>query len=183
MDENYTTTTTFTGVIYSWTNTITDMSYIGSTTNEYNRKAVFLSKAEHYAGKKINEARAEHGVSAFQYQVLETITAPDETSLKIKLDEREAFYIQKYQTTITGYNTALYGRGQKGIKLSDETKQKMSNSHKKIAVKITDMNNNTTTIFPSMTLANTTLRIPLSSMNRILNLGGGNWKNYKITAA
>ena len=183
MDDSTTTTTTFSGVIYSWTNTITDMSYIGSTKNEYNRKAVFKSKTKHYAGRKINEARQKFGVAAFQYQVLETITANDEGTLQIKLDEREAFYIQKYQSTITGYNTALYGKGQKGIKLSDATKRKMSDSHHKIAVKITDTSNNTTTTFPSMTAAYTSLSIPLSTMHKILGNGGGEWKNFKITAA
>lgn len=187
MDEN-TTTSILTGVIYSWTNTTANSDefnwcYIGSTIHEYNRKSVFKSTKSKYAGKKINDARKEYGIAAFQYQVIEIVTAPDETTLKMQMNEREKYYINKFNSTITGYNTALYGKGQNGIKLSDETKKKMSDSHKKIAVRITDASNNTITIFPSLKSANKTLDIPLSSMHKILSHGGGEWKNFKIEAA
>ena len=89
VDQN-TTTTTYTGVVYSYTNTTAGdeygYRYIGTTSNEYVRKSLWnSSKTERYAGDKVNGARKRYGIASFKYEILATIQCSDPEELKIEL--------------------------------------------------------------------------------------------------
>ena len=108
VDQN-TTTTTYTGVVYSYTNTTAGdeygYRYIGTTSNEYVRKSLWnSSKTKRYAGDKVNGARKRYGIASFKYEILATIQCSDPEELKIELEKEEAKYIRQYNSIEKGYN-------------------------------------------------------------------------------
>lgn len=183
------TTGLYVGVVYCYTNTTLgdeyDFKYIGSTTNEYMRKAMWnSSKTKKYAGKKVNTARSQYGITAFDYQVLATITNPDLKQLQKVLDEEEAKYIKQYNSIEKGYNMSEGGKGKKGIKLSEEVKKKISDSHFKIPMKVFDNLTKKTTIYRSMSEVSRILKVSLSYLHGILvSKTEKTWNNYQISVA
>lgn len=57
------------GIIYRYLSP-SGKSYIGQTTNEKLRRRSWMSDKYHYAGAKIDRARAKYGSSSFLYEVL-----------------------------------------------------------------------------------------------------------------
>jgi len=188
-DQNTTTTTTYEGVVYSYTNTTAGdeygYRYIGSTSNEYVRKSLWnSSKTKRYAGDKVNKARSQYGITAFSYQVLATITSPDLKQLQKELDEEEAKYIKQYNSIEKGYNMSEGGKGKKGIKLSEEIKKKISDSHFKIPMKVFNSLTKETKIYRSMSEASRILKVSLSYLHGIfVSKTAKTWNNYQISVA
>lgn len=116
------------GVVYVYVNYSNNnefgKSYVGCTTEENIRKKQWDSENEHYAGKKIDEARKSYKDS-FVYRVEEVFWGDDKSEMEKYLEKREAFYIQVYDSYNNGYNSNMGGRGNLGVKMSNETKQKM----------------------------------------------------------
>lgn len=114
------------GIIYKYTSP-SGKSYIGQTIDpkkRYNEHRRMTNDCVfHRAVKK-------YGFENFKYEVLVTVDLDDEQELKQKLDFFEKFYIRKYKTFENGYNLTLGGGGTLGRKISDDTKQKLSESHK-----------------------------------------------------
>lgn len=100
----------FTGVIYRWVSP-TNRSYIGQTINPLTRYNDFLNTAKTYGGLVIDRARRKYPPKAWQYSVLEVISKSSKDELANMLDEREIFYIQKYDSYHSGYNSTLGGGG------------------------------------------------------------------------
>mgnify|MGYP000895807222 CR=1 FL=1 len=95
--------------------------YIGSTSNIYKRKNEHwnrLKQGTHFNSKMSNYYN-KYGEGCFEYDIIE-LCNDDE------LIEREQFYID---TLRPYFNIRPYAHSNKGIKLSDETKEKMSKSH------------------------------------------------------
>lgn len=183
------TTTTYVGVVYSYTNTTAGeeygFRYIGSTSNEYVRKSLWNSiKTQHYAGSKVNDARKRLGITAFKYEVLATITSSNPQELKIELEKEEAKYIQQYNSIEKGYNMSEGGQGKKGMKLTDEVKRKISDSHYKIPMKVFNSLTKETVLYRSMSEVNRKLKVSLSYLHRIfVSKTEKTWHNYKISVA
>ena len=188
IDEN-TTTTTYTGVVYSYTNTTAGdeygFRYIGSTSNEYVRKSLWnSSKTKRYAGDKVNGARKKFGIASFKYEVLATIQCSDPQELKIELEKEEAKCIKQYNSIEKGYNMSEGGQGKKGMKLTDEVKKKISDSHFKIPMKVFDSLTKETTVYSSMSELNRKLNVSLSYLHRIsVSKTQKTWHNYEISVA
>lgn len=184
-----TTTTTYTGVVYSYTNTTAGdeygFRYIGSTSNEYFRRALWnSSKTKKYAGDKVNGARKRFGIASFKYEVLATIQCSDPEELKIELEKEEAKYIRQYNSIEKGYNMSEGGQGKKGMKLTDEVKRKISDSHFKIPMKVFNNLTKETKIYRSMSEASRTLKVSLSYLHGILvSKTEKTWNNYQISVA
>jgi len=124
------------------TNKITKKQYVGQTifTLEQ-RKASHLSETSRMADNMyFHNSIRKHGVDSFDWEILEDGLLDEE------LNEREIFYIKKYDTFNNGYNLTLGGEGchgykhpeeiliflserRIGSKASIETRQKMSTSH------------------------------------------------------
>ena len=84
--------------IYKITNNITNQSYIGQSKDIDQRFKEHCNHKNTVVGADINL----YGVENFSFEILE-ICAPE------KLDEREVYYIEKYNTYNTGYNKSIGG--------------------------------------------------------------------------
>ena len=94
--------------------------YIGCTPEEGTRRRIWLKPKNKYAGEKIADARKKYTINAFAYDILETHYDPDIDKLVEKLEERESYYIEKYDTVEHGFNGNYGGTGRKGQKISDD---------------------------------------------------------------
>lgn len=110
------------GVIYCITNTVNKKCYIGQTTNPDLRIKNYIQKR--CKGQiKLYNAIQKHGNENFTFEIIDT--AVDQ----IQLDLLENLFISKYDSIKNGYNCK---EGGANGKFSEETRQKMSNSHKGI---------------------------------------------------
>ena len=107
--------------IYMWTSP-SGKSYIGQSVDLTMRKRIFCTFNHTYGGNKINCARKKYShKSLWNYKVLEYCGVD-------KLDERERYYIELYDTINNGYNCESGGHENKII--SDEVKRKLSEAMK-----------------------------------------------------
>lgn len=115
--------------IYKITNLENNKIYIGQSINieerwkdhrtDYLRSDVLLYRA-----------MRKYGIENFKFEVLEECAVEE-------LDEREIFYINKYNSYICspnsqGYNMTLGGGGVRGLTLKEESKEKISNTLKEL---------------------------------------------------
>ena len=111
------------GVVYRYINQTEGneqgWSYVGSTMNEKTRRYSWNNHGnKSYGGEKINAARVKFGIESFTYEMLEEICDADENALQMKLDEREAYYVQHFNSIQNGYNTSKGGTGNNGVNFS-----------------------------------------------------------------
>ena len=87
--------------IYKFTNQITGKSYIGQSVNietRYKNHKYRLHSKSHLENTYFHKKLAEYGFEKFDFEVLEECSIAE-------LDEREKYYIQKYNTLYpNGYN-------------------------------------------------------------------------------
>jgi group I intron endonuclease len=108
--------------IYEILNSVNGHRYIGSTTNtrtRWNRHLSFLRSGNHHS-KHLQYAWTKYGEENFIFSVLEVCDSDN-------LFAREQFYIDEIHPE---YNMAPIARSCFGIRRSEETKRKMSNSAK-----------------------------------------------------
>lgn len=109
------------GYIYKTTNLVNNKIYIGQ------KKAnSFLSNKYLGSGTLFLRAVNSYGKDNFICELVEECNSASE------LNEREIYWINFYNSTDTsiGYNLTLGGEGIRGYSMSDETKEKISNSLK-----------------------------------------------------
>lgn len=108
------------GIIYKATNKINRKSYIGQTTLSLKTR-----KRQHF--RAINDkyyfhnALKKYGQENFKWEIIEEAE-------NYKLNEKEIYYIKKYNTFYNGYNSTSGGNS--NFKVSDETRRKISESKK-----------------------------------------------------
>lgn len=108
--------------IYYIKNTLNNNMYIGQSVNIRTRFSAHkssLKNNKHY-NEKLQEDFNKYGMNIFEFGVLEECK-------RESLDEKEQYYIKKYNTVESGYNNA--SGGLKGFKSSEETKLKVSLHH------------------------------------------------------
>jgi len=110
------------GVIYCYHCISTGKKYIGQTDNERRRKYehIYQSKAIKKNGYKCKfyNAVRKYGWDNFIYGIIECVDVEH-------LNDREVYLIEFYDTFKNGYNTNIGGKGCRGFKLSEETKEKL----------------------------------------------------------
>jgi len=111
------------GVVYRYINQSegeeNGWSYVGNTMNEQIRQYSWNNHGnKSYGGEKINAARVKYGLENFTYEILEEIYDADENALQVKLDEKEAYYMQQFDSIDHGYNTSKGGTGNNGVNFS-----------------------------------------------------------------
>lgn len=118
------------GIIYVITNTINDKIYIGQTKDSLETR--FKRHKNNTGAVYLRNAFNKHGFENFNIEYVEHYDTDDVSKLQDWLDETEIAYIRLFDTTnpTIGYNITKGGRGSLGVKHSDETKQKMSESQK-----------------------------------------------------
>lgn len=110
--------------IYEIHNILNDKRYIGQSTDIYNRWDIHknqLRKQCHF-NDYLQNAWNKHGEDAFEFNILEICSAD-------LLNEKECFYISKYETIDhnKGYNLK---QGGNGLQVSDESRLKMSKAQR-----------------------------------------------------
>ena len=119
------------GVVYSYENTADEnKKYVGCTPRERTRRDSWRNWKNAYAGEKIKTARKNSTLSDWSYKVEERLYSDDLQELQAKLEEREAFYIDFYDSCNNGYNSNRGGTGHTGMTRSEETRRKISINHR-----------------------------------------------------
>ena len=106
--------------IYKITNVMNQKSYVGLSTNIFNRWQQHIKGGTSVA---LQRAINKHGISNFKFEILEIC---DESVLS----DRERFWITKLQTHKMGYNLSNGGELTLGFRLNDESYEKIANSRK-----------------------------------------------------
>ena len=111
------------GIIYGWYNTKSEKWYIGQTIDEEGR---FKRHMDYAINKKddtyFHRALRKYGLENFVYCVLE------DNILRENLNLKEIEWIEYYDSFYNGYNLTTGGDSKRII--SEETKRKLSESHK-----------------------------------------------------
>ena len=93
--------------IYKITNILNDKCYIGQSINIYQRwaehKYISIHEIERFKNNKFYNAIKKYGIENFSFDILE------ETSID-KLNERERFWINYYNSFYDGYNSTIGGQ-------------------------------------------------------------------------
>lgn len=123
------------GIIYKVTNNVNIKCYIGQTRQNLDlrwRQHITASNNPKNADYNSHFHRAirKHLPSNFIVEELVRIESDDVDYLLVELNKLEIHYIKKFDTYRYGYNSNEGGGANKGLKHSDETKKKMSESRK-----------------------------------------------------
>lgn len=103
--------------IYVITNKINGKKYVGfHATNNFNDGYMG-------SGVAINDAIKKYGIENFSKEILEECNI-------YNWGEKERYWIKKLKTYNNGYNLTIGGEGSIGLKLSNESKKKISESNK-----------------------------------------------------
>ena len=118
------------GIIYKFTNNINGHSYIGQTINPKSRYQDHVGRVKKNTG--LDTAIAKYGAENFSYEVLYETPELPYSQVKDLLNEKEIYYINKYDTYNNGYNQTLGGKGTVGMPCSEESKEfrKWYNAHR-----------------------------------------------------
>lgn len=101
------------GYIYKISNDVNDKIYIGQTSRSiHKRKVDYWYEVEHYEGtvldRPINKAMRKYGMDKFHMKVIEEVDND-------RLDEREIYWIEYYDSYHNGYNATIGGGGRRQI--------------------------------------------------------------------
>lgn len=120
------------GYIYLITNKITGMKYVGQTKRDIEKRFkehCFIASNTERNLHLYNSMR-KYGIENFSFDVLEEDVA------ECDLDDRERYYIEKYDTFKNGYNYTEGGGGMRGYHHSEETRRKFGKSISKVMWRI-----------------------------------------------
>lgn len=115
-----------TGIIYLASNNVSGKKYVGQTlTSLSSRRAKHHNSAFKYDSQLMfHQALRKHGKEAFTWDVIE-----DNIIVEL-LDDRETYWIERYDSFHHGYNMTLGGGSSRGYHHSDETKDKIRSKAK-----------------------------------------------------
>lgn len=125
----------FTGIIYRYyliNEKDKEMSYVGQTCAEKQRRSDFLNLSTKYGGKRIENARKKYSPKSFNYEILEAVSFETKEELSLVLNKLEMYYIDKYNSYRKGYNNTIGGGGANGYRHTDEYKKWQSEKTKKL---------------------------------------------------
>lgn len=99
------------GIIYLRTSP-SGKYYVGQTCNEERRQKDWMNLKSPYSGDLINKARSKYGPENFQYEILFEIKLADKNEIIKIIDEKEIYFIEKYNSIDPdhGYNLSLGGK-------------------------------------------------------------------------
>lgn len=107
--------------IYEIINVRNQKRYIGQTKNLYRRQCSHIGKLRRniHPNKHLQNAWNKYGEDVFQFRVLEYCPLEN-------LDARELFWINYYQSNQVGYNIRIDPANNRGVKWSEEHREKMA---------------------------------------------------------
>lgn len=107
--------------------------YIGQTINEKARRNAFFNLNHVYSeGGKLENARKKYNPINFKYEHLDVFESDNKIELLNKLNELEQYYILKFDSYKTGYNSTTGGISV--FIYTDEIKNKISKSKTKVVL-------------------------------------------------
>lgn len=117
------------GGIYRIVNNINYKLYIGSSIHVNRRIYTHIQalNGQYHGNTHLQKAWNKYGGENFSFEIIEIINGTEEDIRK-----REQYWLDYYQSYNynIGYNISHYAIGGGGYEVSDETKQKLSESHK-----------------------------------------------------
>lgn len=119
--------------IYKLTCICNGKFYIGKTHNIKQRLNDHKTSKNKVSNKTfIKNAIVKYGWESFKIEILEIFENFDKITDNVKLLEREAFYIEFYDSAnkANGYNICKFSTDRTGISMSSEAKLKLSNLHR-----------------------------------------------------
>lgn len=132
------------GFIYKYENRVNHKVYIGQTVDLVSRQYSHKCKAQTVKNKFYNAVR-KYGWDNFNFSVIAQVEAETLEEVTKLLDCMEEKYIEEYDSFKNGYNSTTGGHACRGKempesfiekcrnrKYSEETRRKMSESHKKV---------------------------------------------------
>lgn len=105
-------------------------SYVGATDDIAQRNTCFNKNVSNYAGKKMLAAMDAVPRKYWKLEILEVIGINDSADFKTIADERETFYIAKFNSFEDGLNSNRGGSGNKGVKF-DEARCKQNGDNRR----------------------------------------------------
>ena len=115
------------GIIYKYESP-NNKVYIGQTVNEERRRKEFFNIKKSYSGLKINNARLKYKPENFKYEILYSKEYDNIKESIEDLNEKEEFFIKKYNSVKNGYNTSIGGESIRAVMQDEDCKQRMINS-------------------------------------------------------
>ena len=115
--------------IYTITNKVTNRVYIGKSINikvRWCRHRYDLRDGIHWS-EKMQKDYDEFGIESFKFSIIEEAPNAKDTN---SLNELEIHYIKEFSKIMGLYNKSKGGQGNKGVKFSEETRRRMSESRK-----------------------------------------------------
>lgn len=112
--------------IYKIINLVNNKVYIGSAVDineRFGEHKNMLIKNKHHS-IKLQRSFNKHGIHNFKFEIIEKCEP-----IKKTMFEQEQHYIDLYDSYNNGYNCTKKAGSSLGIKLSEETRIKISNSH------------------------------------------------------
>ncbi|MEK5414402.1 NUMOD3 domain-containing DNA-binding protein [Paenibacillus sp. FSL L8-0708] len=111
--------------IYTITNTVSGKTYVGQSSRVGTRWKVHvrLLNAGKHENPALQRAWTKYGSAAFDFALIEECSVES-------LDEREIYYVKKFDSYTKGYNCDLGGSQGRGYVVSLESRQKMSAAKK-----------------------------------------------------
>jgi group I intron endonuclease len=125
----------YVGVIYRYyiiNNRGKEISYIGQTCSEKQRKQDFLNINTKYGGSRIENARRKYGPENFKYEILKEIQCQTIEKRNTLLNEYEKYYIELFASFRCGYNNTIGGGGANGYQHTEKYKRWQSNKSKEL---------------------------------------------------
>lgn len=126
----------YTGIIYRYylvNENGKEVSYVGQTCAEKQRRADFMNINTQYGGKRIENARRKYTPQAFIYEIIELVECKTIEERCELLNKLEIYYINFFNSFRKGYNNTIGGGGANGYKHSDEYKKWQSCKSKELA--------------------------------------------------
>lgn len=118
------------GYIYCVTCLRNVKSYFGQTSKTIMKRWKEHVDSSHREDTKFYRAIRKYGSENFVVEEVIHIEALTKEVLRKKLDFLERHFIKRYNTKRNGYNSTDGGDGVLGLKFSEESRKKMSKSHK-----------------------------------------------------
>lgn len=113
------------GIIYRYESP-SGKSYVGQTTDEKHRRRCFFNNCC-YSGTRFDNAIRKYGVHNFKYEALFSDDFDSKEDAIPVLNEKESYFIKKYDSYRNGYNMTLGGEGVRGHTLEGKSKENMIN--------------------------------------------------------
>ena len=124
------------GNVYIITNTINNKVYIGQTIRNIRQRFSEHMSLHQRGNAHLKSAVLKYGKESFNIEILKTLETNNEDELFKFLYKWEKYYIKKYKSYDSEFGYNIDFGGQLNRVVSDESRKKMSESHKGVKLSL-----------------------------------------------